>query len=98
MFSSEQQVGKGEYTYGWYSASGGRMHGNQERLRFITVSIFSWSYFISELLLTRYKFIPTHLSIKDISSYQNHRNHKLKLFFKFDYHMRVQAVLDREHG
>ena len=66
MFSSEQQVGKGEYTYGWYSASGGRMHGHQERLGFIAVSIFSWSYFMSEHLLTRYKFIPIHLSIKII--------------------------------
>ena len=55
----------------------GKMHVHQERLGFIAVSIFSWSYFISEHLLTRYKFIPTHLSIKDISLYQNHRNLRL---------------------
>ena len=35
----------------------------KERLRFIAVSILSWSYFISKHLFTRYKFIPTHLSI-----------------------------------
>ena len=38
----------------------------KERLRFIAVSILSWSYFISKHLFTRYKFIPTHLSIKII--------------------------------
>ena len=42
----------------------GKMHVHQERLGFIAVSIFSWSYFISKHLLTRYKFIPTHLSKK----------------------------------
>ena len=55
----------------------GKMHVHQERLGFIAVNIYSWSYFISEHLLTRYKFIPTHLSIKDISLYQNHRNLRL---------------------
>jgi hypothetical protein len=25
MFSSEQQLGKGEYSYGWYSTSGERI-------------------------------------------------------------------------
>jgi hypothetical protein len=48
MFSSEQHLGKGDYSYGWYSASGGRMHVHQERLGFTAVSIFSWSYFIEK--------------------------------------------------
>jgi hypothetical protein len=39
MFSSEQQLGKGEYTYSWYSASGGRCKAIKERLRFTAVSI-----------------------------------------------------------
>ena len=77
MFSSEQQVGKGEYIYNWYSASGERMHGHQEMLEFIAVSILSWSYFISKHLFTRYKFILTHLSIKDIKDPTHTKNHKL---------------------
>ena len=39
MFSSEQQLGKGEYTYGWYSVSGGKCKAIKEKLRFIAVSI-----------------------------------------------------------
>jgi hypothetical protein len=39
MFSSEQQLGKGEYTYGWYSASGGKCKAIKERLGFIAISI-----------------------------------------------------------
>ena len=39
MFSSEQQLGKGEYTYGWYSASGGKCKAIKEMLRFIAGSI-----------------------------------------------------------
>ena len=71
------------------------MHGHQERLGFKAVSIFSWSYFISEHLLTRYKFIPTHLSIK-IYHYIKTIKTQIKLFFIFNYH--VRAALDREHG
>ena len=41
------------------------------------VSNFSWSYFISKHLLNRYKFISSHLSIKDTSSYQNHIDQRL---------------------
>jgi len=39
MFSSEQQLDKGEYTYGWYSASGGKCKAIKERLGFIAISI-----------------------------------------------------------
>jgi len=39
MFSSEQQLGKGEYTYGWYSASGGKCKAIKERMGFIAISI-----------------------------------------------------------
>jgi hypothetical protein len=39
MFSSEQQLDKGEYTYGWYSASRGRCKAIKEKLRFIAGSI-----------------------------------------------------------
>ena len=39
MFSSEQQLDKDEYTYGWYSASGGKCKAIKERLRFKAVSI-----------------------------------------------------------
>ena len=63
MFSSEQQLGKGEYTYGWYSASGGRCKAINERLMFIAVSILVGQIFITKHLVTRYKFIPTHVSI-----------------------------------
>ena len=55
---------------------------------------FSWSYFISKHLLTRYKFIPTHLSIK-IYHYIKTIKTQIKLFFIFNYH--VRAALDREH-
>jgi hypothetical protein len=54
------------------------MQGHQGKAdRLIAVNNFSWSYFISKHLLTKYKFIPTHLSTKDTSSYQKPRNHKL---------------------
>ena len=39
MFSSKQQLDKGEYTYDWYSASGGKCKAIKEKLRFIAVSI-----------------------------------------------------------
>ena len=65
------------------------MHGHQERLEFIAISILSWSYFISKHLFTRYKFIPTHLSIKIIKDPTHTKEPQIELFFKFDYHMRV---------
>ena len=46
MFSFEQQLGKGEYTYGWYSASGEKCKAIKEKLRFIAVSIL-----VSQILL-----------------------------------------------
>jgi len=39
LFSSEQRVSKGEYTYSWYSASGERCKVIKDRLRLTAVSI-----------------------------------------------------------
>jgi hypothetical protein len=37
--SSEEQFSKGEHTYGWSSASGGRCKAIKDRLRFTAISI-----------------------------------------------------------
>ena len=39
MFTSDQQLGKNKYTYGWYPESGGRCKAIKEKLRFIAISI-----------------------------------------------------------
>jgi hypothetical protein len=63
---------------------------------------FSWSSFISTWLLIKYKFIPTHIKHKVRNTPWEHGKHnqrtRFKSIFKFDYHVRVQATLDREHG
>jgi hypothetical protein len=52
-------VSKGEYTYGWYSASEGKCKATKDRLRFSVVTI---------LMLV--KFYLTNTYLLEVSSYQ----------------------------
>jgi hypothetical protein len=60
VISSEQWLSKGENTYGWCSASGGKMQGYQEKAKsFAAVSI---------LMLVKFLLASTYLL--DVSLYQ----------------------------
>jgi hypothetical protein len=68
------------------------------RLGFSVVCILSWSNFISKHLFTKCKFIPTQNIVFIKLFLQTINKPQFEFHFKFNYHLRVQATLDREHG
>jgi hypothetical protein len=52
---------------------------------------------LASIYLIKCKFIPTHLNIRN--QHQNKtKEPQIKLFFKINYHVRVQTARNREHG
>jgi hypothetical protein len=65
MQTSDQNLSKGELTYGRGSASGVKMQGNKVKLKFNAVSILVGQHFIINTWLLSVSIYQTHLSISD---------------------------------
>jgi hypothetical protein len=83
MQTSDQNLSKGELTYGRGSASGVKMQGNKVKLKFNAVSILVGQHFIINTWLLSVSIYQTHLNISDnlqhiyIININNHQ-HKLR--------------------